>query len=444
MRPTRLALIVLALIVVFGGPTILTFYTDWLWFGEVGYQQVFSTSLRAQGTLFVIAFGVAVAWMLVNLRVAAAAVGDVRPVFTTREGMEVLLPGRRQMQTIAPVVALVAGVLVGLFASAQWQTWLGWRNEVPFGQADPILGRDVSFYLFTLPMLQLTRAVGMAIVVLSALACGAVYLVSGSLTTGFPARLLPNPSARRHLTLLGAAFLLLLAFGAWLGRFEHLVTSSGLIFGASYADVYGRIPASLALTVAALVGAGLAAWQAFSERLWPVFAAVALYVATLMGGEAYGTLLQRFAVAPNEQVREEPFIKNNIDATRRAFGLDRVVEQELSGDALLTRGDIVRNAATLENVRLWDHQPLLDTFGQLQEIRTYYDFASVDNDRYILNGRPRQVMLSARELNSSSLPNRTWVNERLTFTHGYGLTLGPVNQVTNEGLPVLFVRNLPP
>ena len=163
-----------------------------------------------------------------------------------------------------------------------------------------------------------------------------------------------------------------------------------------------------------------------------------------IGGEVYSSVLQRFVVTPNEQVRETPFIENNIAATRRAFGLENVEERPLSGDALLTRNDITNNAATLENVRLWDHQPLLETFGQIQEIRTYYDFVSVDNDRYVIDGKLRQVMLSARELNSASLPNRTWVNERLTFTHGYGLTLGPVNQVTSEGLPVLFVRDLPP
>ena len=161
-------------------------------------------------------------------------------------------------------------------------------------------------------------------------------------------------------------------------------------------------------------------------------------------GTAYTALVQRFVVAPNEQVKETPFILHNIEATRAAFALADVAERELPGDAALTRDDIDRNAATLKNVPLWDHQPLLDTFGQMQEIRTYYDFVSVDNDRYRIGGEYRQVMLSAREVNSASLPNRSWINERLTFTHGYGLTLGPVNQVTREGLPVLFIKNLPP
>ena len=204
------------------------------------------------------------------------------------------------------------------------------------------------------------------------------------------------------------------------------------------------MPAAMVLMIVALAGAALALWQAFRTRNWAIPVAIGLYLVVSIGGEIYSTALQRFVVTPNEQVRETPFIEYNIAATRRAFGLETVEVRPLSGDALLTRNDIANNAATLENVRLWDHQPLLETFGQIQEIRTYYDFVSVDNDRYPINGTLRQVMLSARELNSASLPNRTWVNERLTFTHGYGLTLGPVNQVTSEGLPVLFVRDLPP
>ena len=243
---------------------------------------------------------------------------------------------------------------------------------------------------------------------------------------------------------MGAAFFLLLAWGAWLGRAEHLLEPTPLIFGANYADVFARIPASAILAAVCVIGAALAAWHALSDRNWPVPLAIGLYLLVTIGTEVYAGALQRFVVTPNEQTRESPYIQHNIDATRRAFALDSVEERELSGDAALTQADIARNGPTLENVRLWDHQPLLETFGQIQEIRTYYDFVSVDNDRYRVNGALRQVMLSARELNSNSLPNRTWVNERLTFTHGYGLTLGPVNQVTREGLPVLFVRDLPP
>jgi uncharacterized protein len=176
----------------------------------------------------------------------------------------------------------------------------------------------------------------------------------------------------------------------------------------------------------------------------PVIIGVALYIATSIGAEALASAVQRFVVVPNEQARETPYMSHNIAATLHAFGLDNVPERLLSGDATLSAADIARNAPTLTNVRLWDYQPLLDTFAQLQEIRPYYDFVAVDNDRYTINGDYRQVMLSARELNSQALSNRTWINEHLTFTHGFGLTLGPVNQVDREGLPMLFVKDLPP
>ena len=204
------------------------------------------------------------------------------------------------------------------------------------------------------------------------------------------------------------------------------------------------MPAAWVLVVVAALGMLLAGYQVTQERIWPLVTAFGLCVLVSIGGAIYAAGLQRFVVAPNEQAREAPFIVHNIAATRDAFALQRVEERELSGDAALTRRDLDANAVTLSNVPLWDHQPLKDTFSQIQEIRTYYDFVSVDNDRYMINGEYRQIMLSARELNPDSLPNRNWINEHFTFTHGYGLTLGPVNQVTREGLPTLFIRDLPP
>jgi uncharacterized membrane protein (UPF0182 family) len=282
-----------------------------------------------------------------------------------------------------------------------------------------------------------------ALFVLSALGSGVVYALAGSLGLAPTGGLVVGRPAGRHLALLAAAFFLVLAFGAWVDIPLMLTSSSGLVHGASYADVAVRFPAARLLIGVSIVGALLAVLASAGRTRWLVLA-VGLYLAVSFGGEAWASAVQRFVVAPNEQGRETPYMLHNIEATRRAFGLDHVEERELSGDAVLTREDVAANAPTLRNVRLWDHRPLLDTFGQLQEIRPYYDFASVDNDRYVINGEHRQVMLSARELNTQALPNRTWINERLTFTHGYGITLGPVNQVTQEGLPVLFVRDLPP
>jgi len=437
-------MLAVVVLLITAGPTLAGYAADWLWFDALGYPQVFLAMIGTKAGLFVIVSLTSLAWFVPNLLAAVQSIGDVQPVFTTPEGLRLQLPGRHQLRTIALNVALVAAALIGLYGSSEWLVWLGWLHAIPFGQVDPILGYDVSFYVFTLPFLRFALGLGQTMVILAALAAGALYVVSGSLTAGLPARIALAPKARRHLLLLAAGFLSLVAIGAWLGRAENLLNTNQLFSGASYADVHARMPAALLLVGASLVAAALSVLQAFSSKNWPLIVGVGLCVAVSAGGELYATALQRFVVNPNEQVRETPFIQYNIDATRTAFGLDGVETRELSGDVELTPAQIAGNRASLDNVRLWDTQPLLDTFGQMQEIRTYYDFASVDIDRYVLDGVQRQVMLSARELNSNSLPNRTWVNERLTFTHGYGLTLGPVNEVNPEGLPVLFVQNIPP
>src|SRR5687768_7818377 len=442
-RTLRFAVLIVGLILFLSAPSFVRLYTDWLWFDELGYQYVLATMLRSQGTLFTIVFAGMFVWLALNLRMAVASLTDSRPMYTTPEGFNISLPGRRQFAAIANAVAGIIALLAGLYAAGQWNVWLAWQHGVTFGQADPLLGRDVSFYVFTLPFLEFVRSLLQLAIVIAAIASGALYFLSGSLVSTFPATLSLSAAARRHLALLAAAFLLVLAFGAWLRHAEYLIPRTGT-GGASYTDVHARMPAALLLMVVAGVGAGLAILQAFTLRRWPIPAAVVLYLVVSIGGGIYSSVLQRVVVSPNEQERETPFIQHNIEATRRAFALDGVEERQISGEGRLSRADIDRNTATLQNVRLWDHQPLLDTFSQLQEIRTYYDFQNIDNDRYTINGTVRQVMLSGREINSATLPNRTWVNERLTFTHGYGLTLGPVNQVTPQGLPVLFVRDLPP
>lgn len=424
-------------------PSALDFVVDWLWFGEVGYRQVYSTELTAKAIGFSAAFILAMAWFTANVRFALASVSLAPLTFTTREGFTVALPTRDQIRPLVMLLAVVAAFLIASFVSSEWMTLLSWINQVPFGKPDPILGYDAAFYVFTLPALELIRGVMLGLVLLAAAGVIGMYIVAGQASlTPFGLRI--EPHARRHLTWLAAALFLVLAFGAWLSRLQELIEPSGIIQGASYADVYGRMPAALAVAAAAVVAAGLCVSAASSASNRRLLFAVAIYAVALFGGETYADMLQRFAVSPNEQVRETPFIEYNIAATRDALALNSVEERNLPGDATLTRADIEANRATLDNVRLWDHQPLLETFGQIQEIRTYYDFVSVDNDRYRINGQQRQVMLSARELNPAALPNRTWVNERLVFTHGHGLTLGPVNQVTSEGLPVLFVRDLPP
>ncbi|MBI4706145.1 MAG: UPF0182 family protein [Deltaproteobacteria bacterium] len=442
----RSAIVLAVLVLTVGLYAAVQLYTDWLWFGEMGYRQVFLRNLTAKVSLGAVVFALAFVVLFANLRSAIGAISEPHVVIPGgREGLPPIHVKTAQLRALAAALAAVLALLMGLVASAQWQTWLRYRHATPFGKADPVFGRDIGFYLFEFPFLDFVRGLLLVLVVATLAGTAVVYILAGTLRINPQGmRFAAGRRARIHLSLLGAALFLLLAFGAYLDLPRLLVTPSGIVHGVSYVGIEARLPVLRLLLAVSVSGAVLAVVQAWRSKPWPVVVAGGLYLAVSLGGAGYAAVVQRFVVAPNEQEKEAPFIEHNIAATRRAFALEEVEERALSGDVALSREDIVANAATLKNVRLWEQQPLLDTFGQIQEIRTYYDFVSVDNDRYTINGEYRQVMLSARELNSQSLPNRTWINERLTFTHGHGLTLGPVNQVTQEGLPVLFIKNLPP
>ena len=434
---------VVALLVLFV-PASVEFYTDWLWFGETGYQSVFLKQLTEQFFVGAVAAAFALGVLFINIRLALRGFVARQLVVTTREGPIAIAFDPRRTRAITTVGATIAALLFGLYASSHWLTWLVFRNGQSFGESDPVLGRDISFYVFRLPFLEALSGFLLALVIVSGVAATAVYVLTGALTRHANRGVMITSPARRHLAVVGALGLIVLAFAAYVDVPQVLYSPAGFIHGATNVDVAVRIPALRLLMIAALLGAVLALYQTIATSLWPIITAAALYVVVAISSSAAASVMQRFVIAPNEQVRETPFIEHNIAATRKAFALDNVEEREVSGDELLTRADIEANDATLGNVRLWDHEPLLQTFAQIQEIRTYYDFVSVHNDRYMIDGEYRQIMLSARELDSESLPNRNWINERLTFTHGYGLTLGPVNQVTPEGLPVLFIKDLPP
>lgn len=443
-------LLILGVALLFLAPSSVQYYTDWLWFRELGYEGVFVRTLNAQLTAFAATFGAVFLYLFANLSVARGTIGRPRITIGTGAGGRPIVLDTGALSRLAlPLSALVA-MAFGLAGAHNWMTWLNFGNGVPFGETDPLFGRDIAFYVFRLPAWSMLQQQALATSILALMGCGVYYVLSGGFVIeprsqpGFWPRLRLLPSARRHLGLMAAIAFLLLAWGTWLDRSQLLLSQADTLFGASYADIHARLPFIWLTIGVLLLGAALAVFQGFSRRGWPLPLAVALYVGVTVTGGVYAASVQRFSVKPNELNRERPYLLNNIAATRRAYALDRVEEREHSGDADLSARDIIANAQTIENVRLWDHLPLLQTFAQIQEIRTYYEFTGVDNDRYQIDGKYRQVMLSARELNPDSIPNRSWVNERLMFTHGYGLTLGPVNQVTTEGLPVLMIRDLPP
>lgn len=427
--------------------SVVVFVTDWWWFSEVGHTQIFIKSLIVKIALFSASGIFAAVFLLINFFLATrskiswmavlpeALIG--RPV-SLKSGI---------VKKLAVVLSVAIAIFFGLAAAANWQEVLKFISGTPFGTADPIFNKDIGFYIFSLPVFQIGLGLIKFLVLLTLIGCVVIYFLRGSLNVA-SLRLLKQMQiergARIHLGILLAIILATIATGIYLSRFMLLTSQSGLVFGAMYTDVTVKIFmlwVSMAMALLAAIAAVVWAWKG---KLSPLIGAVSLCVVVGLVGAMIPSLVQKLIVAPNELVKETPFIKHNIAATRQAFALDKIEEREISGDKSITAADILTNNLTVKNVRLWDRKPLLSTFSQIQEIRTYYEFAEVDNDRYIIDGEIRQVMLSPRELSSASLPNRNWINERLTFTHGYGVAAGPVNQVTPEGLPVLFVKDLPP
>jgi hypothetical protein len=420
-------------------------YTDWLWFKEVGYTQVFTTRLSLGGWLF-IGLGAAVfAFLFANLSVAArTAPPDVLWELEDQLG----LPGRAILEPLVrrlllPVISLIA-FFAAVRGTAAWESLLLYMNAQPFGRVDPLFGRDLGFYVFELPFWRLLYGWATALVVGTMALTAAVYVLQRSLVlTARGPRLAAG--ARTHLLGLAAVFLALRAAGFWLDRYELMYSPRGLVFGASYTDVHASLPVLGWLTVLALLCAAACVVQIFRPGWRFLVAGLVTLLLFWVGGlGVYPSLLQRFRVTPNELVAERPYIQHNIRMTRHAYGIDRVAEKSFAAADNLNTAALERNKLTIKNIRLWDSRPLLVTYGKLQEIRTYYKFLDVDVDRYTVDGEYRQVMLSARELSSRFLPSRGWINERLTFTHGYGLVASPVNRISPEGLPEFFLKNIPP
>ncbi|MCB9592138.1 MAG: UPF0182 family protein [Sandaracinaceae bacterium] len=427
---------------VFALPALAHLWVDLAWFEELGHPDVLLTPLYAKLGLGLVTGLVAFALLGGNaiLAVRLAAKAPPPSPIHLGDGQMLELDLRKAIgRLVVPLTAAIA-IVFALVGAGRWQEWLLLRNGRAFGELDPVFHRDVGFYVFTLPFLDHVFWASLTALALALAIAFGVHLGSGSVRASGTLR-----AARTQLSVLGALVFLVLAYGAWLAGAHLVISQEGLVAGAGYTDVHARLPAIHAHVAIAVVGAVMLLVSASRKRLVLVYAPIALYVAVfLLGRLLYPQIIQSYVVEPNELERERTYLEHEIAATRSAFALDAMGERELSGDLALSWQDVEANRATIDNVRLWDHQPLLDTFGQIQEIRTYYDFVSVDNDRYVIDGHLRQTMLSPRELSPDSLPNRTWINEHLTFTHGYGLTLGPVNEADDEGLPVLFVQDIPP
>ena len=445
MRGFTGLLILVALFLVVSFRQGIALYVDWLWFQEVGYTQLFTRSLLYKLVLAVLSGGVLAALLYINLKIAAVAPTGFR---FSRVDNVIELPPPDVIDPLLRRLLLPAALFLGLLAAPQaaanWERLPLFLNATSFNLPDPLFGSDVGFYIFRLAMYSAAYHWLIFALTLALLATAAVYLLYRGIQYG-PRGLYLSEKAKTHLLILIALILLLKAVGYLLDSYELVYSSRGAAFGASYTDIYAILPALRILTVLALVAAVLCVLQVSRPGFRYLIGGVAVLVLVhAVGLNLYPSLIQRFHVVPNEVEAEKPFIERNIKSTRLAYGLDKVESKDFPAEEKLTAADLKRNESTIKNIRLWEHRPLLATYAQLQEIRTYYKFVDVDNDRYMINGTYRQTMLSARELSHQHLPSRIWINEHLTYTHGYGLVFGPVNQVTPEGLPEFFVKDIPP
>lgn len=432
-----LALIgILILIFLVIGP-IVNIWSELLWFQALGLSGVYLTRLEYQLGLFVAGLLVSFAF-LAGLWLLALRLRDAR-------SFGVVGIRRRTLRSLPGLAVLAGAALVGLVTglglASQWQSAALFANGPDTGLKDPVFGMDVGFYLFRLPFLETITGWAQFLSVIAVLVTAALFAWRGG---DFSLRL-----PRVGITVVSLELALLAAISglaAFWGRYDLLSSHNAYVWGAGYTDIYARIPiAGLTAALGGLLALALIANARF-QRLWLPVAAVAAWIAFALLGAIYAGSIQRLVVQPNEFNQERPFISRELQLTRQAYGLDRVQSTDYSGSAKLTPGAVSSDQATIDNLRLWDYRPLIETYTQLQTIRTYYSFYDIDLDRYELDDKPVQVEISARELNTDNLPpqSRTWVAQKLTYTHGYGVAASPVNQVVGDGNPAVIEGNLPP
>lgn len=441
-NPRRILWFVIPILLLLLFNRLITFYTDLLWYESLNLERVYTTRLWAQFGLFVA--GTLVFWLFLagNVWIARRlsrrlpfGPGGRTPLDAFAYGMGVSL------STLIIGAGAILAVLVGISTSTQWESVLVYLNQRPFELTDPLFGFDVSFFLFTLPIWAAARSwlifLLASTLIATALTCGLFWR---GWRVGRPILI--------HLATLGAILLLLFAWQYRLDGYELVFSRRGSFTGAGYTDVRAQLPVYNILFVVTLITAALVLITVFLRQAWRATVAVLglWFVVSILAGNVYPSLVQRFQVNPNELNLERPYIEDNIEYTRIAYDLDTIELKSYEVAENLSAPQLLADRETVRNVRLWDYRPLLQTYNQIQALRLYYQFNDIDVDRYQLDDGMHQVMLSARELVPEQLSEdaQTWVNRRLVYTHGYGVAASPVAQVTRDGLPSFYLKDLPP
>ncbi len=427
------------------------FYIDVLWYREVGLSRVFWTRVGAQAGLASASFLVFFALLMVNLIVTRRLAPTIVAITPEQEIVERFRENvEPYLRWAIPLGAALLSVFVGLAAAGHWQEFLLWRSSggISFGAPEQVFQRDPAFYVFTLPWLQYVQGWLFSALVGVTVIAGIGHFLQGGIrpqAVGLSDKV--DPQVRAHLSVLLGLIHLAKAWGYYLGRFDLLTSERGVVNGASYTDVKAQLPALTFLAIVAVICAVLFFVNA-RYRVWslPIIAVGLLLLVSILLGTAYPAFIQQFRVAPNEQQRELPYIERNIAGTRRAFGLEEVRLEESDFVPRVTAEDVEANQATIANIRLWRPSVLKENFEAVQRIRQYYDFYDVDVDRYEIEGERRVLMVSGREVTQSGISEtaRTWQNQHLVYTHGFGSVAAQVNSFTSDGAPLLTLEDIPP
>jgi len=442
--------IILLVVIIVGA--IASIYIDLIWFKSVQYVAVFWKILLTKGVVMLFFAAAFFILSFINLSFARRFAPEFQVEISQDEFERPEIQLYKSLQNIqinkkfVLWFSLIVALFMGFSEGTSWEKILIYLNRTSFGIADPIFNRDIGFYMFSLPFWEFVRNWLSFALTLITVVVVAIYVIKKAVKYEYKKLIIETP-VKVHLSLLIGLILILKSWQYWLNAFKILYSTRAVIFGAGYADTHATLLALRILTVLALACAVLFFVTARKQN-WklPVLGLAVLVGVSILLGGIYPTIIQSAVVLPNEGTKERPYILNNIEATRTAYGLDKIKEEEFPVKEEISFEDIEKNDETIRNIRLWDWRPIKQTLKQIQAIRLYYDFNSVDMDRYYFNGNYQQVMVSPRELDKDKIPEqaRTWVNEVLTYTHGYGVVVNPVNKISGEGLPELLIKDIPP
>ncbi|ACL69826.1 UPF0182 family protein [Halothermothrix orenii] len=441
------------LIIVFSGSKI---YTDWLWFKNLGFTHTFLTMFFTNLWLRLLIGIIFTAFIFINLLFTRKPLmefsklkndDNVESLFTGSGDNLINWVTKKRLNYTYFFGSVILGFLFSSISQDLWKVVLKYLNKTPFNTVDPIFNIDLGFYILSLPFFNFIREMGMVLVILTLIVIAIIYTIASGVRSLGEMKFKLSNRAKAHISILIVLFLFLKAWDYKLKMYNLLYSPRGVVFGASYTDIHANLLGlKILFWIVILIGV-LLLINLFRKSYKIILWSLGIWIlASFIFGSVYPGLVQRFEVEPNEVAKESKYIKYNIDMTLKAYGLDNITIEEFKLSNDLNQQIIENNRETIDNIRLWDNRPLLSTYRQLQELRPYYRFPKVDIDRYNINGQYRQVMLSPREVDQSRLSSRaqTWINKVLKFTHGYGLVMNPVNEVTEEGLPRFFIKDIPP